>query len=280
MPQEISYFPGCTLETTAQENNRSMLVYLHKLGYRLAELPDWNCCGTSSAHSLNAGLAFDLACRNLSLAPKGVPLLAACPNCLLRLSEARLKLAQSPEKRARYEELFQKPFDPDLRIIHVFDLIDRASEEEIAAIVQKPLSNLRFAAYYGCMLNRPVSLARTRKYHGFLERVLEKHGAAPVPWSDGSLCCGTFLTVARPEVVTPMVDHIFTSAAKAGAQCIVTACAMCHMNLEVRVTVKNKIPVLHFSELLAIAAGSAGADRWFSRHLIDPRPLFRSLNLL
>jgi heterodisulfide reductase subunit B len=31
------------------------------------ELEDWNCCGSSSAHSVDYDLAFDLACRNLSL---------------------------------------------------------------------------------------------------------------------------------------------------------------------------------------------------------------------
>lgn len=281
MSQEIAYFPGCTLDSTAKENNRSLLVYLEKLGYKISELSDWNCCGTSSAHSLSPGLAFDLACRNLSLAPRGVPLLAACPNCLLRLSQARHELASSPEKQDQYRELFKKPFDPNLKIIHVFDLIDRASKQDIASIVKKPLKSLRIAAYYGCMLNRPPALYRSGKnYSGFLESVLERHGAAALPFSAKSLCCGTFLTVARPAAVTPMVNRIFDSAADAGAHCIVTACAMCHLNLEVRVSTRKKIPVLHFSELLAVAAGAEGAESWFSRHLIDPRPLLRSLMLI
>ncbi|MFH2099802.1 MAG: heterodisulfide reductase-related iron-sulfur binding cluster, partial [Pseudomonadota bacterium] len=87
MNRKISYFPGCSLATSAKENNESLLALCRRLKVDLVELPDWNCCGSSSAHSVNRDLAFDLAARNLSLAPAGRPLLAACPNCLLRLQE-------------------------------------------------------------------------------------------------------------------------------------------------------------------------------------------------
>jgi len=77
---ELSYFPGCSLATSARENNRSLLNVCKKLGYRIVELEDWNCCGSSSTHSIQSDLAFHFACRNLSLAPAGRPLLVACPN--------------------------------------------------------------------------------------------------------------------------------------------------------------------------------------------------------
>ena len=68
---DVSYFPGCSMATTAKENNQSLIESCGKMGIRLNELPDWNCCGSSSAHSIDHQLAFDLACRNLSLAPPG-----------------------------------------------------------------------------------------------------------------------------------------------------------------------------------------------------------------
>ena len=71
---DLSYFPGCSLVSTATENNQSLLALFDRLGYNLIELDDWNCCGSSSAHSINSELAFDLATRNLSLAPPGRPL--------------------------------------------------------------------------------------------------------------------------------------------------------------------------------------------------------------
>ena len=78
-----------------------------------------------------------------------------------------------------------------------------------------------------------------------------------------------------------MVNEIIQGAMDAEADCIVTACAMCHMNLEIRCSLKERIPVLHFSEIisLALGIGKRHYKGWFSRHLVDPRPLLRALNL-
>ena len=107
-------------------------------------------------------------------------------------------------------------------------------------------------------------------------------GATPVKWAYSSRCCGTFLTVARPDIVTPMVNEIIEGAGRVDADCIVTACAMCHLNLEVRCSLKKKVPVLHFSEVLSLALGLGEQKQkgWFSKHLVDPRPLLKTMHLL
>jgi heterodisulfide reductase subunit B len=88
--------------------------------------------------------------------------------------------------------------------------------------------------------------------------------------------------VARPDIVTPMVNDIIEGAGQVNADCIVTACAMCHMSLEVRCSRKEKVPVLHFSEVLSLALGLGEKKQkgWFSRHLVDPRPLLKTMHLL
>ena len=113
-----------------------------------------------------------------------------------------------------------------------------------------------------------------------MERTLTKLGLRPLNWAHASQCCGTFLTVARPDIVTPKVNAILQGAAESGAECIVTACAMCHMNLEVRCTLKNPVPIFHFSEILSLAFGTINSRDWFSRHLIDPRPLLKRKGLM
>lgn len=113
-----------------------------------------------------------------------------------------------------------------------------------------------------------------------MENMLSKVGALSVTWHHKSRCCGTFLTVARPDVVTPIVNNIVQDAMDAGAECIITACAMCHMNLEVRCTVKSPIPVFHFSEILSLAMGTKICNSWFARHLINPVPLLKSRGLI
>jgi len=54
---------------------------------------------------------------------------------------------------------------------------------------------------------------------------------------------------------------------------------MCHLNLEIRSPRRKKMPIFHFSEILALALGLPVPDRWFERHLIDPKPLLREKRL-
>jgi len=280
---DITYYPGCSLATTAKENNISLIYLFKHLGFNLIELEDWNCCGSSSAHSINNELAFDLASRNLFLAPAGRPLLVACPSCLLRLRHAHHKLTRDAEARKHYESKWGAPFDTTLEIVHVFEILDSLNLAEFSQQHAQRLAGLRFVTYYGCMLARPPALNHEKNYHGLMEKILASLGADPLNWGYSSRCCGTFLTVARPEVVTPMVNEIIQGAINARADCIVTACAMCHMNLEVRSNLHEQIPVLHFSEILSLALGLGGKKEhqgWFARHLVDPRPILKALHLL
>jgi len=280
MSSDISYFPGCSLATSAKENNLSLLNFCRHIGLNLIELQDWNCCGSSSAHSIHSELAFDLASRNLSLAPAGKPLLAACPSCLLRLRQAHLHLKNDAAARSRYEHLWGRPADLDLNIIHFFEILSAGDLSGFFKDGKNCLKKLKFVPYYGCMLARPPVMNREKNYYGLMEKILSSLGAVPLSWAYSSRCCGTFLSAARPDIVSPIVNNIIRGAAAAGADCIVTACAMCHTNLEIRCDLKQQIPILHFSEILSLATGAEDCKGWFSRHLVDPRPLLKSKGLI
>jgi heterodisulfide reductase subunit B len=275
-----SYFPGCSLVTSAKENNESMVAFLDAFGIRLEELVDWNCCGSSSAHSLDNELALDLACRNLSLAPETRPLLVACPSCYLRLKGAHNSLNQDIAAQKHYENKWKRPHHSDLQIVHFFELLHDISQTAAFQNKLKKLAGLRIAPYYGCMLAYPPALRRQQDFSGIMENVIDALGGISIRWSFSARCCGTFLTAARPDIVSPIINQITRGAIQAGADCIVTACAMCHMNLEIRSAKPNQLPIFHFSEILALALGLEISDAWFSRHLIDPIPLLAKKRLL
>ncbi len=277
---QFSYFPGCSLATTARENNASLIKLSNNLGFTLTELDDWNCCGSSSAHSIDEELADRLAMRNLSLAPPDRPLLVACPSCNLRLQQAQLKLKTEDSARQSYKRWFGHEPNLDLQIIHLFELLDKVDWHSINHQCENRLVGLTFAPYYGCMLARPPAMRRQKNYHGLMEHILGALGAKPVRWGYGSRCCGTFLSVVRPDVVTAMVQEIVADARRVQADCIVTACAMCHMNLEIRSKPEEALPIFHFSEILALAFGKGGTNAYFERHLIDPRPMLKQCHLI
>jgi heterodisulfide reductase subunit B2 len=277
---EISYFPGCSMATSAKENDRSLHVFCERHDIKLLELDDWNCCGSSSAHSINHYLSTWLPTRNLSLAQPGRPLMAACPNCYRQLKLSHMKLAADGDAQKKYEQMWGQPFDPDLQIMTFFELLSQMVDEGVFGMSQTGLKGLKVVPYYGCMLARPPAMRHEKNFYGFMEKVLSSMGAETLYWGSLSRCCGTFLTVSRPDIANRTVARIIEDAERAKAECIVTACAMCHMNLEIRSKLPGKIPIFHFSELLSLSMGIGGGMGWFRRHLIDPRPLLRSKKLI
>lgn len=277
---QFSYFPGCSLATSARENNRSLMSFCRQHGVFLTELSDWNCCGSSSAHSIDAEAGHHLPARNLALAPSDRPLLVACPSCYLRLKSTQMEIAASPEARLEFGRMWGRAFNPDLQIINFFEMLSRVVDLGSLGHAKESLNGLRFAPYYGCMLMRPPKMRHERNFGGLMEKVLSALGAEPVNWAHKARCCGTFLSASRPAVAERSVASIMDGAARAGAECIVTACAMCHLNLEMRSRRPGRMPVLYFSELLSLAGGIGQGQGWFRRHLIDPRPLLRSRRLI
>ena len=276
---DVSYFPGCSLATTAKENNQSLIECCRKMGLNLIDLADWNCCGSSSAHSINHRLALDLACRNLSLAPPGRPLVAACPSCTLRLKHAQHILNKRCGRPGEISGDVGTALRPGFEGPAFLRSADGDGPGKRAGCKRSCADRLDLRPLLRVHAQPPFCVATVADQHGIMEKTLSKLGLRPLHWAYASQCCGTFLTVARPDIVTPKVNAILQGAAESGAECIVTACAMCHMNLEVRCTLKNPVPIFHFSEILSMAFGVSRNKDWFSRHLIDPRPLLKSKGL-
>ncbi len=277
--RQLSYFPGCSLATTAKENNASLNSFLRYFDIRLNEIDDWNCCGSSSAHSVDSNLALALASRNLFLAPKNKPVLIACPGCYLRLGTAKLELKQDIEKRNKLEQHFNQKFNQDLKLLHFFELLVNMSKAGLFENLKGRLNGLKIAPYYGCMLARPPKMNKEKNHYGLIEKTMASLGGDPIRWGFSASCCGTFLSVSRPDIASNLVNRIMKGAIQSGADCIVTACAMCHLNLEIRCDSQNQIPVFHFSEILSLALEGKASKKWFKRHLIDPEPVLKQRRL-
>ncbi|WP_022665750.1 CoB--CoM heterodisulfide reductase iron-sulfur subunit B family protein [Desulfospira joergensenii] len=277
---ELSYFPGCSLATTAKENNASLISFLEDFDIELNEVEDWNCCGSSSTHSVDSNLALALASRNLFLAPEDKPLLIACPGCYLRLGLAKMELHRDKAKRKSVERHFGQNYNHELRLLHFFELLVKMGKSGFFRGLKGRLRGLKIAPYYGCMLARPPRMNKEKNHYGLIERTMGSLGGEPVQWGFSASCCGTFLSVSRPEISSTLVNRIMKGAVQSGADCIVTACAMCQLNLEIRCDSQNQIPVFHFSELLSLALEHKASKDWFNRHLINPESVLRQKQLL
>ncbi|HYW79964.1 MAG TPA: heterodisulfide reductase-related iron-sulfur binding cluster, partial [Thermoguttaceae bacterium] len=65
---KYAFFPGCSLESTAWDFDRSTRAVCEALEIELTDIPDWACCGSTPAHCSNASLAVALPVLNLQKA--------------------------------------------------------------------------------------------------------------------------------------------------------------------------------------------------------------------
>lgn len=114
-----------------------------------------------------------------------------------------------------------------------------------------------------------------------LEQVIEACGATVASFPAGGDCCGAALGVAQPEVADELLGRIFQAALAAGAEAIVVACPLCHLNLDLRQYQVSQrlgrsvdIPVFFVTELMAVALGMEESEDWLERHVTSPLPTF------
>jgi heterodisulfide reductase subunit B len=283
---QVTYYPGCSLQGTARDYAESILGICASLDIQLAEVPDWNCCGATAAHSIDHRASIELAGRTLNLAAKlpHADMLVPCPMCFNRLkTAAKTLLGDHPQ---RYGIKLEGSL-PQIR-----DLADfLATEKMLAATakqVKKPLNGLKVVCYYGCMASRPPEITRAKDFEDpqALDRIVENLGATPIPWPFKTDCCGASQVLSRLDIVSQLVGKLYDMAQRVGAQAIVVSCQMCQANLDMyqqKIEAdwgrRFSLPVYYFTELIGLACNVKGVKDWMSRHITDPFSLLQELNL-
>jgi len=285
MHRSYSFYPGCTLHSTGLEYGHSTQAVCAALDVELIELPDWNCCGASSAHGLDVELADTLPARNLLLAqPAGRDVAVPCAACYGRLTKAHARLSGDVPFRLRVERLTGRAFEGRARPRSLLEIMTTDVEPaEVERCIRRPLAGLRPVSYYGCLLLRPPATAGAwddAEHPTKLDRLLATLGADARPWSYATDCCGASMTLNRSDLVRELVGRLVAAARDAGANCIVTACPLCQANLDTRQGDAGPIAVFYFTELLGLALGCDEVRRDLSRHLTDPRPTLAEVGLL
>lgn len=278
-----SFYPGCSLHSTGLEYGLSTQAVFKHLGLGLVEVENWNCCGASSAHALNHTLALALPSRNLALAQTaGRDLVIPCAACFNRVKGADYALRNDPEMRAELEDLVGFHYTGNLAIRPLMAVLYEDYElSSISLQVKKPLTGLSVVTYYGCLLVRPPDIVQFDDPDNphIMADLLRAVGAEVRPWSYATECCGGSLSLSRSDVVKGLVTRLAERAREAGSQAMVTACPLCQVNLEMRQDGQEKMPVFYFTELLGLAFGLPEVDKWWGKHLIDPRPVLRQAGL-
>jgi heterodisulfide reductase subunit B len=286
-----SYYPGCSLHASAKEYDESTQALFKALHIGLQEVPDWVCCGATPAHNVDELLSLSLCAKNLELSEQvNGDLAVACAACFSRLKVTQHKLADDQEKRRQVEYALDAPLAVGKPVKHLLDILARDfGLERLEAAVKKPLTGLRVACYYGCLLTRPSEVPELdcAEAPTIMEQVIGATGAETVNWSHRLECCGANFTLSRPGVVLNLSGEILASAKRAGADCIMVACPLCHGNLDIRQQEIEEesgtyygMPIFYMTQLLALAAGAPPRKLGLDSMIVTPMPLLQEKGLL
>lgn len=270
----IGYYPGCALHGTSNDYEQSVKACLGALGVPLEELKDWICCGATAAHALNEKLALALPSRNLAIAERDgyEEVLAPCPMCSMELLKASALLRGDEGARARMSQVVELEISGRPRVLNLIQLFQRF---ELKAV--KPIEGFVAACYYGCLLVRPPDVARfdDPEQPSSMEKILDGLGAKTVAWGMKTECCGAGMTLCDEDTVLELAHRILTNARAHGANCLVVACPMCHVNLDLKQAAVEKargvahgMPVYYLSDLIGLALGLSEEQLGIDRHFV------------
>lgn len=284
---KYAYYPGCSLDSTGIEFNMSTKAVAKAWGIELWEIPDWNCCGSSSAHVTNPWLALGLPARNMAIAEEaGLDVAIPCAACYARSKKAEIAVAESADTRAKVEEIIGHPYKGESKARALLDIFYRdLGCEAIKSKVLRPLTGLKAVTYYGCLFVRPAEIAIDDPENPIsMDKVMEALGAEVVSWNYKTECCGASLSACKSAVGYPMIERILDGAKQSGADCIITACPMCMANLDMRQAEIGKkvgkhydLPVYYITELMGYAAGIEPKELGIVRHFVHAEELLRKI---
>jgi len=279
----IGYYPGCALHGSSNDYEASVHSCLRALNVGIQELDDWICCGATAAHSINRKLSVALPARNLALAEKQglAELLAPCPMCSMELIKAAQSVAEDRSLRQQISEIVELPVAGKTQVLNLIQVFQQIGMDTIKSAVQHPLDSIQAACYYGCLLTRPPETLRFDDHEQpcSMENILKVLGAKTVEWNYKTECCGAGMTMANENTVLELSNNILKNAKSHGANCLVVACPMCHVNLDMKQAaieekygVKHNLVIYYLSDLVGLALGLDEKALGIDRHFVVKNP--------
>ena len=295
----IAYYPGCTLKTNARNFEASTLATAEALGMELVEPGRWNCCGTVHTLAKDDVMHHLAPVRNLIRVEElsnqgaidGKQVVTLCAMCYNTLKRSNQVFNQDSDKRKKIRDIMNKEdiqYSGNVEVIHYLEALRSLGWDKVKAKAVKSLKGLKVAPYYGCLLLRPRGIGVDDADHPtIMEDLLKALGAETVGFAYSQKCCGSYHTVQMKEAVADLSHRILKQAEVAGADVLATACPLCEYNLGPRQEqVKkqypsfNSIPVVYFTQLMALAFGLGDEATAFEANRPDPSPILREKGLL
>jgi succinate dehydrogenase / fumarate reductase, cytochrome b subunit len=293
---KLAYWPGCVSRGFTPELHGSVAKVAPLLDLELVELDRANCCGAGVIAEHNQELVDTLNARTFAMAQKvdgAAGMMNICSTCQGAQSECQERLDASSDYRKhinthlRDEQLRYEQDDSWWNKNFLWLLVEEIGLDAVRERVVRPLEGMRIAPFYGCYIVRPtkrLGYADHPERDQYLEQLIAALGAEPVEYAGARKCCGfPVVTMNRVTSLRQAGRHL-ADAIDAGADCLVTPCPLCHLNLDMQQPAAAKfverdldVPVLHLPQLVGLALGLEPKELGMGKHVVSTKDVVKKI---
>jgi succinate dehydrogenase / fumarate reductase cytochrome b subunit len=284
----VAYWPGCVSRGFTPELHGSMAKVAPLLDIELVELDRACCTGAGVIAEHNQELADTLNARTFALAQRvdGADLMMnICSTCQGAQSECQERLDANADYRAQVNEtLSAEGLTYEQGITNknfLWLLVEEIGLDELRSRVRRPLTDLKVGPFYGCYIVRPVDRlgidAVEQPRDTYLAQVIEALGGTVIEYAGSHKCCGFPIITMNKDASLKQAGRHLGDAVDADADCLVTPCPLCHLNLDLQQPLAERtvgrelnMPVLHLPQLVGLALGLEPKELGFQRHIVKP----------
>ena len=285
-----AFFPGCVSKGGCPELYPAAVMVAAKLNIELAELKDVGCSG---AGILSQEVSDPINARTLAKVEQmGMTMMTICSTCQGVFTQANHRLKSDPGYReminSEYLASEGLEYRGTVEIKHFLWVLDEEyGLDKLKELVVHPLSGLKVAPFYGCYLRRPPELmvpAGFERRKSVLENTVEALGGEVTKISGKGKCCGFPILTANEESSLAMCGDHTLEAREKGADCMVTPCPLCHLELDGKQSDAEKqkgqdidMPILHLPQLVGLALGFSPEEMGMQKHMVSTAEVVKKL---
>jgi succinate dehydrogenase / fumarate reductase, cytochrome b subunit len=284
---KVAYWPGCVSRGFTPELHGSMAQVAPMLDIELVELDRASCCGAGVIAEHNQELADTLNARTFALAQQvdGADLMMnICSTCQGAQSECQERLDANTEYREHINEALGAEslrYEKGITNKHfLWLMVEEIGLDAIREKVVRPLTDLRVGPFYGCYIVRPtdrLGISRDNPRDTYLHQLIEALGGTVVDYAGAYKCCGFPIITMNKEASLKQAGRHLGDALDAEADCLVTPCPLCHLNLDLQQPGAERVvgrelgmPVLHLPQLVGLAFGLEPKELGMNKHVVKP----------
>jgi succinate dehydrogenase / fumarate reductase cytochrome b subunit len=288
---KVAYWPGCVSRGFTPELHGSLAKVAPLLDIELVELDRACCTGAGVIAEHNQELADTLNARTFALAQQvagAEMMMNICSTCQGAQSECQERLDASASYRERVNGTLaseglsyeKDPARPFTNKNFLWLLVEEIGLDELRSRVRRPLTNLKVGPFYGCYIVRPrqrLGIDQEHPRDQYLHQVIDALGGTVIEYAGMRKCCGFPIITMNKEASLKQAGRHLGDAVDAEADCLVTPCPLCHLNLDLQQPLAEgvvgrelEMPVLHLPQLVGLALGLEPKELGFKRHVVRP----------